>query len=105
MKRTYIKARISKNEKIAIAKKADNAGISVSEYIRKSALNAKIHSKYDDDLFDELLRMNTDLKRLGNLFRLSLKESVSYTPSQLKLIEDNLFFISSEIKRRLLNDN
>ena len=99
MKTELIKFRVSEDEKnkLLILTSRSSAN-SLSEYIRWAALNKKITTRFDNELVLSLLRVNADLARLGNLFRMTLRESSRYTPEQLKIIESELLSASRKIK-------
>jgi hypothetical protein len=96
--------RVFPEEHADIARRASEAGLTVSEFIRRIALGHKTQSRFDYDVMEYLIKMHTDMNRLGNLFKLSLKHtgdgdggngaSLSYTEREwqrsiLKSIEEN----------------
>lgn len=94
--------RVFPEEHADIAARATEAGLSISEFIRRVVTGHKTQSRFDYDVIEHLIRMHTDMNRLGNLFKLSLKQdgdglaatSPSYMErerhrSLLKSIEDN----------------
>ncbi|EIO4563768.1 hypothetical protein LQM11_004407 [Vibrio parahaemolyticus] len=91
MKTELIKFRVSTEEKEKIETfAARSSAKNVSEYVRLKALNKKLSSKVDATVAFELIKLNADLSRLGNLFRLSLKENNKYTKEQIEFIESQL---------------
>ncbi len=72
-KRIFI--RVLPEEQATIADHAAEAGLTVSEFIRRIALGHKTQSRFDYDVIEHLIRMHTDMNRLGNLFKLSLKQN------------------------------
>ncbi len=98
-KRVFI--RVLPSEHAAMAERAAEAGLTVSEFIRRVALGYKTQSRFDYDVIEHLIRIHTDMNRLGNLFKMSLKQdadgngvSLSYMDrerqrSVLQAIEDN----------------
>jgi|GEM_PF-951763 len=72
-KRVFI--RVLPDEHAAIAERAAEAGLTVSEFIRRIAMGYKTQSRFDYDVMEYLIKMHTDMNRLGNLFKLSLKQS------------------------------
>jgi hypothetical protein len=93
--------RVFPEEHDNIAERAAEAGLSVSEFIRRIALGYKTQSRFDYDVIEHLIKIHTDMNRLGNLFKMSLKQdgdgngtSLSYMDreqqrSVLQAIEDN----------------
>lgn len=71
-KRIFI--RVLPEEHAAMAERAAEAGLTVSEFIRRIALGYKTQSRFDYDVIEHLIRMHTDMNRLGNLFKLSLRQ-------------------------------
>lgn len=72
-KRIFI--RVLPEEQAVMAERAAEAGLTVSEFIRRIALGYKTQSRFDYDVIEHLIRMHTDMNRLGNLFKLSLKRN------------------------------
>jgi len=96
--------RVFPEEHADIARRASEAGLTTSEFIRRIAVGHKTQSRFDYDVIEHLIRMHTDMNRLGNLFKLSLKHTgdgdggnsagLSYTEREwqrsiLKSIEEN----------------
>lgn len=91
--------RVFPEEHSDIAARAAEAGLTISEFIRRIAMGYKTQSRFDYDVMEHLIRMHTDMKRLGNLLKLTLKEdgggaALSYAEREwqrsiLKSIEDN----------------
>ncbi|WP_238811711.1 plasmid mobilization protein [Vibrio parahaemolyticus] len=91
MKTELLQIRVSTEEKEKIETfAARSSAKNVSEYIRLKALNKKLSSKVDATVAFELIKLNADLSRLGNLFRLSLKDNNKYTKEQVLFIESQL---------------
>ncbi|HIF9162547.1 TPA: plasmid mobilization protein [Photobacterium damselae] len=100
MKTEIIRIRVSESEKIKLQQLASKSSArNLSDYIRSTALNKKIATKFDNELVLSLLKVNADLARLGNLFRITLHESSNYTPEQIELIQDNLKYTSEQLKK------
>lgn len=66
--------RVFPEEHDEIAARAAEAGLTISEFIRRIAIGHKTQSRFDYDVMEHLIRMHTDMNRLGNLFKLSLKQ-------------------------------
>ena len=72
MKRTYIKFRCSIYEKKLLKKRAERAGISLSEYCRSSAFgNSVIERLTDEQLthYKMLVKYKSNFIRIGNMFK------------------------------------
>lgn len=103
MKTSLIRFRVTEDERTRIETLAEqSSAASLSDYVRASALNKKIKSHFDQDIAIELLKMNADLSRLGNLFRLSLKESTKYNVEQIALIQRLLTETCGTIKAKVM---
>ena len=94
--------RVFPEEHDDIAARATEAGLTVSEFIRRIAMGYKTQSRFDYDVMEYLIKMHADMNRLGNLFKLSLKQDgdegtaipLSYAEREwhrsiLKSIEEN----------------
>ncbi|WP_317197128.1 mobilization protein MbpA [Maribacter dokdonensis] len=72
MKRTYIKFRCSIYEKKLLKKRAERAGISLSEYCRSSAFGNSVIERFTDEqltYYKMLLKYKSNFTRIGNMFR------------------------------------
>ncbi len=72
MKRTYIKFRCSIYEKKLLKKRAERAGISLSEYCRSSAFgNSVIERLTEEQLthYKMLVKYKHNFSRIGNMFK------------------------------------
>lgn len=99
MKTSLLQIRLTSEEKEKITVLSSQSSfISVSGYVRACALNEPIGSRFDRGAIFELIKINADISRLGNLLRLSLKDNNKYNVEQLKLIERNLLVASEKIK-------
>jgi hypothetical protein len=106
-KRVFI--RVLASEHAEMVERAAEAGLTVSEFIRRIALGYKTQSRFDYDVIEHLIRIHTDMNRLGNLFKMSLKQdgggngtSLSYMERErqrsiLQAIEDNQEFLRNYI--------
>ena len=56
----------------SIVESSERAGLSLSEFIRRVCLGARIESREDQKARCELLKVNADLGRLGGLLKQSL---------------------------------
>jgi hypothetical protein len=57
-----------------ISARASEAGLTISEFIRRVVAGHRTQSRFDYDVMEHLIRMHADMNRLGNLFRMSLKQ-------------------------------
>jgi hypothetical protein len=73
--RKKLKSYVTDLEFDYIKKAADQAQVSISKYVRQVCLgNAPPRSKVDKEAVLALLRVNQDLSRLGNLFKLAVAQ-------------------------------
>ncbi len=56
----------------AIVESSERAGLTLSEFIRRVCLGARIESREDQQARRELLKVNADLGRLGGLLKQTL---------------------------------
>lgn len=95
MKRTYIKFRCSIYEKKLLKKRADRAGISLSEYCRSSAFgNSVIERLTEEQLayYRMLVMYKGNFTRIGNMFR-------KHNPKLASEVET----LAEEIRKHLYN--
>ena len=72
MKNYIIKFRVSKIEHAVITKKAEEAGISVSEMLRGLAFNFKFSPRFTDEeleIYKTLSKFSNNFTRISNLFK------------------------------------
>ena len=72
MKRTYIKFRCSIYEKKLLRKRAERAGISLSEYCRSSAFGNSIIERLTEEQlthYKMLVNYKNNFTRIGNMFK------------------------------------
>lgn len=67
-----IKAYVTRAELVSIVGSTERAGLSLSEFIRRVCLGARIESREDQQARRELLKVNADLGRLGGLLKQAL---------------------------------
>ncbi|MCH3886007.1 mobilization protein MbpA [Tenacibaculum aquimarinum] len=71
-KKKSLKFRCTSLEKAIIEKKAENSGLSTSAFLRASALNQKISSKFTSEemeVFQMLVKYHNNFSALSNLFK------------------------------------
>jgi hypothetical protein len=72
MKRTYIKFRCSIYEKKLLRKRAERAGISLSEYCRRSAFGNPVIERLTEEQmahYKMLVKYRNNFTRIGNMFK------------------------------------
>ena len=72
MKRTYIKFRCSIYEKKLLKKRAERAGISLSEYCRSSAFGNSVIERLTEEQLTQykmLVKYKGNFTRIGNMFK------------------------------------
>lgn len=72
MKRTYIKFRCSIYEKKLLRKRAERAGLSLSEYCRSTAFGRSIIERLTGEqleCYKTLITYKTNFTRIGNMFK------------------------------------
>ncbi len=72
-----LKLRCSEEDAALIKKKAEEAGMSTSELLRRSALNRKIMTRTDLKLMNELLRLGGLQKHLFNQLQANMTTDLS----------------------------
>lgn len=79
---------LTKEEKQIFAKKAKENNLTQSDLVRLSVLNLALpNSEHHKDI-KELLKINADLARLGNLFKLAIDEGTKPEEEINDLIEE-----------------
>jgi hypothetical protein len=73
-KTKQIKVRVTPGEKKIICDISKRAGKTVSGYLRAIALSLPLPNFQKIEATKELLKINSDLARLGNLFKLAVEE-------------------------------
>lgn len=85
-KRLTVKTYWLPEEKAAGIAKADKLGLSLSEFVRRLALGTPLPRPGNAEQVRDLLKVNADLARLGNLLKLALDEEQSI--AVLKLADE-----------------
>ena len=95
MKRTYIKFRCSIYEKKLLKKRAERAGISLSEYCRSSAFGNPVIERLTEEQLNHykmLVKYQMNFKRIGNMFR-----------KRNPKLADEVVQLANEIREHLYN--
>ena len=87
--RPFIKAYLDPEDKKTIADAAARIGLSSSQYLSRLALGTRLPSFGQAEAVRDLLKINGDLARLGNLLKLTLDN----------IKEDNLAINVAKINR------
>lgn len=74
MKRVLVKSYWPQEEKDAAEAKADKLGLSLSEFIRRTATGARLPNVGHAEAIRDLMKINADLARLGNLLKMAIDE-------------------------------
>ncbi len=88
MKRTYIKFRCSIYEKKLLKKRAERAGLSLSEYCRSSAFGNSIIERLTEEqleCYKTLVKYKNNFSSIGNMFK---KRNPNLADEVEKLAED-----------------
>jgi hypothetical protein len=64
--------RVLPEEHADIARRASEAGLTISEFIRRVTIGHATYSRYDYDVLEKLIAVHADMNRLGNLFKMAL---------------------------------
>ena len=73
-----IEIRLSDKELKTIAEKAESHGLNTSTYLRSLAMNYPVKSMVDKQAITALLKTNSDLGKLGQLFKMWLMRNGEY---------------------------
>lgn len=95
MKKTYIKFRCTIYEKKVLKKRAQRAGISLSEYCRSAAFGNSIIERLTEEQLSHyrmLVKYKSNFTRIGNMFK-------KRNPKLASEVEQ----LASEIRRHLYN--
>ena len=72
--RKSVKTYLTPEEYAQIKAQADQAGVSVSTFIKRVCLGQELRSRADQQAVLTLIKVNGDLGRLGGLFKMALSE-------------------------------
>lgn len=80
---TNFRVLVTPEERDVIKASAKNCGLSVSAYLRSVGLGYRPGSTVDVEQVRNLLALNTDQKRLGNLLKMWLTDREKYNETQM----------------------
>jgi hypothetical protein len=92
-KSSWVKLRVTSDEKAMIEQKANSAGLSTSKFIRNMANDAKVYEKYDRLISGQLKRIGNNLNQITKRVNagLTLKPEIQDALRRVILaIEDEL---------------
>jgi hypothetical protein len=92
-RKSFLKFRVTLLEKLVIKKKAENSGLSMSEFARASVLSQKISSKLTEDeieIYKDLVKFHNNFQSISN----AMKER---SPS----ISNEVLLLADEMKKHL----
>ena len=87
----------NKKERDKFLDRAKNFGMYQSEFLRFLALDMPLPNVEKLSAIDDLLKINADLARLGNLFKLAIDEEFEI-PEEFKNIAENIRKIQVTLK-------
>lgn len=97
-RRGFVKTFMTKEELETVAAKANDAGLSLSAYMRESALKHKIVSNLDSKRVLELIKLKADQGRLGGLFKLALTQEPKVHPQEIRDLLNEISLIQKQLK-------
>ncbi len=101
IKNMTIKVYVTEEEKKNAAQKAANLNLSLSDFLRRSAINIPLPNIAIVNATLALIKINADLARFGNLIKMTLANSdTPLTPETRKLLEKS--FKENEDVRAIL---
>ncbi len=98
---TRVHIRVTEKEYQAIQKNADDAGMTMSAFLRQAGQKIIPRAKKDHEDLKSLIKVSADTARLGNLLKMALQQDQSWREgSNLKNI--NELYAAIEEARALL---
>lgn len=95
----HLRVPVSTLEKENIKKNATKAGISVAAYLRNIGQNYPVKSVLDYEKTQNLIKINSDLGRLGGLFKFWLSNADNSSKTDLQEIRSTLKKIEETQKK------
>jgi sulfur relay (sulfurtransferase) DsrC/TusE family protein len=92
-RKSFLKFRVTPLEKLVIKKKAENSGLSMSEFARASVLGQKISSKLTEDeieIYKDLVKFHNNFQSISNAMK-------ARSPS----ISNEVLLLADEMKKHL----
>lgn len=86
MPRVLVKSYFEKDEKKKVKAMADRVGLTLSEFVRRQSIGARLPNLDHAQTVKDLMKINADLARLGNLFKMAIDEE--QTISAIKLMDE-----------------
>ena len=88
--------RVSEGEREQLKLLAQAHGLKLSDYLRRAGLIQEVRARTDAQAIITLGRLNADLARMGNLFKLALDKGMEY--SELTNLINDLKHTQRQIK-------
>ncbi|MCK5296426.1 MAG: pirin [Alphaproteobacteria bacterium] len=88
-------------ERETLKSNAKRTGLTASDYLRNLALNIPLPSFEKNNAIDNLLKINSDLARLGNLLKLAISEE--YSEEKINTLIDEISDVKENLKDKILN--
>jgi len=86
-KKTAIKSYVTGDEHQAIIDSASQAGLSVSEFVKRVCLGYQVKSLVDREAIREVIKVGGDIGRLGGLLKMWLTNDDEYGQDVRELLE------------------
>ena len=103
--RPFIKTYVDPHEKQAIADAAARIGLSSSQYLSRVALGTRLPSFGQAEAVRNLLKINGDLARLGNLLKLTLdnikEDNLAINVAKINRIIDDIQTTQSTLQSKI----
>ena len=97
----YIKAYLTPDEKVEVTALAVQARITTSELVKRCTLGRKLPDANRHKDVIELVKINADLARLGNLVRMALSEDEPADPENLEHLFENIRATQEILKSKI----
>ncbi len=100
-RQAYMKVYLTNEDKKKIASAAKKINLTQSDYIRNIVLNQPLPNIEKIKATDDLLKVNSDLARLGNLFKLAIDEGVS--EEKMNILIEEITEIKAILRDKIVN--
>lgn len=84
-----------------IAASAAQAGLSISQFVRRVCLGLTVESRVDAQAVRELVKLNADMGRIGGLLKMWLA-STDMHAGEVRALLDELKVLKDELARRII---